>query len=924
MPNEVKFIYLNARSMIGKLAQLECLAMEKEPDVIILTETWLTDTINNAEIAIQGYDVTSRLDRGSRGGGIIVYAKTCLRARATRTTSTVEYAAISVRGVQVHVFYRSPSSSEETNATINQIISECGSNSLVIGDFNRRNICWDRLEGASLSDDKFITATQEAFLTQVIRDETHRDGGVLDLIFTDDAQRVTNIEIDKQADISDHFPISFDLSTKDTHPKEAPPPTRAYDRADWEGLRQYLSKVEWTQELRNGDADMAWTRFKTILQAAMDKYIPWSHPRKGKTPCWMNSAVKSLIRHRARLWKKAKDNKEAVPTLQSLNKQLKREIKQAKLNYECHLAQESNSRAFYRYMNSKSKAKTGIGPLRNDNEELVEDPREQANILNGYFASVFTREKDFTETTCPTTVQSTLQTVYSSPEGVFNKIWSTKARSAPGPDGISPRVLREAAHSVAYPLSIIYNLSLSSGVIPEDWRLANVTPIFKKGSKENPGNYRPVSLTSVPGKILEKIVKDRVMEHLEQHNLIIPEQHGFQPQKSCTTNLLQYTEMISDQLDRGLPVDSLYFDFQKAFDTVPHRRLCTKLRQMGIGGHLLRWIQNWLRNRKQRVTVGDGTSDWREVLSGVPQGSILGPVLFVVFINDITVGIEGAASLFADDAKILSISKSTTDQNRIQKDVDTLNEWAARWQMRFNVTKCKVIHFGRNNAEFTYSLDGIKLESSLAEKDVGVWITPDLKPSLHTSKMAAKANSILGQIKRTFVSRKKELLVKLYKTYVLPHLTYCSPACRPYLQKDINKLEAVQRRMTRMVSEVKGRDYDTRLKLLGLLPLACQHEVNDGVMMYKIMNNKVNLDPKMFFSSVGDISTRTTRATENDLLSIQKSRTEQRRQSFARRGARQWNSIPRHIRQKASLITFKRELRQHLATKFQVSTSREE
>ena len=254
---------------------------------------------------------------------------------------------------------------------------------------------------------------------------------------------------------------------------------------------------------------------------------------------------------------------------------------------------------------------------------------------------------------------------------------------------MTARVLKDYADILAPALTLIFNKSMSEGEVPADWKQANVTPIFKKGTKADPGNYRPVSLTSIPCRVMEACIRDKIVRHLEENELINPSQHGFMRRKSCTTNLLEFLEKVTSEVDQGNALDIVYLDFSKAFDKVPHRRLLEKIRAHSVGGQVLRWIQKWLNGRTQRTVLNGEFSPWQEVLSGVPQGSVLGPLAFVVFINDID-EVAGKISImnkFADDTKCGHVIKDDKDRDTLQGCLDKLVQWTMTWGMDFNVKK---------------------------------------------------------------------------------------------------------------------------------------------------------------------------------------------------------------------------------------------
>ncbi|CAM4676294.1 unnamed protein product [Lepidochelys kempii] len=355
---------------------------------------------------------------------------------------------------------------------------------------------------------------------------------------------------------------------------------------------------------------------------------------------------------------------------------------------------------FFKYIRSRKPAKQPVGPLDDrDTKGALKDDKVIAEKLNEFFASVFkaedVREIPKPEPSFVGDKSEELSQIEVSLEEVLELIEKFNSNMSLGPDGIHPRVLKELKCEIVELLTMVFNLSFKSATVPNDWKIANVTPVFKKGSRGDPGNYRAVSLTSVLGKLVETIVKNKIVRHIEEHKLLRTSQHGFCKGRSCLTDLLEFFEGVNKYVDKGDPVDIVYLDFQKAFDKVPHQRLLCRLSCHGIRGKILSWIENCLKDREQRVGINGKFSEWRGVTSGIAQGSVLGPVLFNFFINDLEKGVNSEVAKFADDTKLLKIVKTKADCEELQKDLTKLSDWARKWQMKFNVGKCKVMHIGK-------------------------------------------------------------------------------------------------------------------------------------------------------------------------------------------------------------------------------------
>ena len=346
-----------------------------------------------------------------------------------------------------------------------------------------------------------------------------------------------------------------------------------------------------------------------------------------------------------------------------------------------------------------------------------------------------------------------------TPEVVANKINNMKENKSPGVDGISPNILKETVEQISMPLAHVFSMSLQEGIVPLEWKEANIIHLFKKGSRSKSVNYRPVSLTSEICKLLETIIRDHMMDFLFKHKLINPSQHGFLKAKSCLTNLLCFFEEITKWVDEVSPVDVIYLDFQKAFDKVPHQRLILNLKSHGMGNSIINWIEQWLTDRKQMVVVDGEVSSWTSVLSGVPQGSVLGPVLFLGYINDLEEGITGSMLKCADDTKLFRKTREIGDKQNLQDDIDKLVKWSEKWQMLFNFWKCKCLHTGPGNTGMNYEIGGTILSKNVKEKDLGVTMNANMKVSEQSRIAASKGNQIIGMIRRNITYKENTLIV---------------------------------------------------------------------------------------------------------------------------------------------------------------------
>ena len=504
----------------------------------------------------------------------------------------------------------------------------------------------------------------------------------------------------------------------------------------------------------------------------------------------------------------------------------------------------------------------------------------------------------------PVDLTSDLSSVTVTEAGVLKLLQGLDIHKACGRDGIHPRVLRELADCIAPILTKIYQSSLDTGEIPQDWRDANVCPIFKKGNQYDPANYRPVSLTSVPCKLLEHVVTSSLMSHLEKNKILRPEQHGFRRKRSCETQLLDFVEELNENVAKGKQSDVIILDFAKAFDKVNHSLLIHKLRHYGITGPVLTWLQSFLSDRRQAVVVDNCASDWVSVSSGVPQGSVVGPALFLAYINDLPERLNSQTRLFADDTAAYRLSASNDDRDQLQQDLLHLESWEKSWEMEFHPQKCSVLPITRSHNPIinSYHLHNHTLESVTSAKYLGVTLTKNLSWDTHIDQVCNKANKTLGFLRRNLKIGSTKVKESAYKTFVRPILEYACTVWDPYTQDKINQLEAVQRRAARFVVNRYHNTSSVTCMINTLQWPSLQHrrKIARLTMLKKFLDNEAVFS----MSKIIPAPDRNRRAHSQQLVQIQ-AKQQYRLGSFLPRTIRDWNALPEHTLAADTLDAFK-------------------
>ena len=612
---------------------------------------------------------------------------------------------------------------------------------------------------------------------------------------------------------------------------------------------------------------------------------------------WFNKKCEIAKKERNKAWRNYKNrvngrNREKYVKARNDYIQIRRE-EESKYEERIVSKCKEEPKMFYKFINRKLKTKEGVVRLK-QGEIRYENDRDLANVLNKNFQTVFTEEEDFIELN-KIQIERNIGEIKVDKKEIRKLIENLDGNKAMGPDEVAGRVLKECKEELIKPLYDIINCSVNTGRVPMEWKRANIVPIYKSGNKEDPMNYRPVSLTSIVCKLCETVIKNQWTEYLERNNVISGRQFGFQKGKSCVTNLICFYSRVIDIIqERDGWADCIYLDLKKAFDKVPHKRLLWKLKNKGgLDGKILKWMENYLMGRQMRTVVRGEKSGWVGVKSGVPQGSVLAPVLFVIYINDMPEGVNSYINMFADDAKMMRKVTHERDCEELERDLERVHEWSRKWGMEFNAKKCHVMEMGlsKNRPRRIYRLGEEELKVSRHERDLGISIQDNLSPERHINKLFGESYKMLQNIGMAFHYMNKDMMKKIIVTLIRPKLEYASVVWSPHRKKDIYKLERIQRIATKMVPELRNLEYMDRLKEMELPTLEERRVRGDMITLYKLINGMDVLDREDLLLPARAQGLR----GHGKKLRKDTCRRDVKKYSFPQRSIEKWNSLSAEV-----------------------------
>ena len=921
--------HLNVNGLLQKLEELKLLLFETKFDIFAVSETHLHENITNNEITIDGYSIIRKDRTGQKNqwGGVLIYHRNHLEIHQTQVEpefSKMEAVWLEVltksQKLLVACIYRPPNDKvflHQLNEILNNICHR--SNILLMGDFN---IDLSKVNTPLSNDLKQMLAG--ANLSNVIKNHTRitdHSRTLIDLAITADVSKIKQSG-SHGTGISDHDLI---YTTINLLKPRIPPKlitVRNYKHIDSARIKQELESVPWHIISLFDDVDDCLWCWNYLLKDVISDHVKTRKVKvRSNNQPWMNGDIRKAINNRYKLLKKARQtprNSENWSDYKKARNSCTNLIRHAKAVYWRNEFLSSDSiKSFWKTV-KKFRGDTEtqrIGPLKSNNETLTNDA-DKANLMNSFFANVGKNLATHRTENCETNINShiyrvtpTISNINLDLELLTKSFKSTvKLGKACGADNISSNDLKLHEEISIQSLQRVIKCSLTSGRFPTDWKKAKVTAIHKKGTKSDCSNYRPISLLSVPSKIVEHLVCTQLNNHLRVHDLQSNHQWGFRPSRSTEDILLYMTEKWRNAVDSGHVVGVLFIDFRKAFDSVSHPILLKKLSACGVSGLFHSYLEDYLSNRKQFTVLNGVPSDEADVDFGVPQGSLIGPPSFSINVNDIQDNENCNLDQFADDSTAHTIGTSVDEVLLdLQENMTHLENYAAKNSLTIHPDKCEILILSKNKFIGPLpklNLDGKKVNIVESSKCVGVTIDKNLNWNIHVRNIA---KSFSSKVKKMYQLRMmpKSTLSSIYFQGILPSALYgiliwgnCSSAL-------MASIERIHIRAARFIHRVKKSTPEIRvLQSVGWKPILHYYKRSLACKTYNIYNHLVS---PLLFDLITKSSSRSTRNTQR--LNIPSFRFVDYKRSYKYRAANIWNNIPSTIREKPSFDSFKAALK---------------
>ena len=936
----LRFALSNVNSLQNKVAYVSNFLCAQLVDIFAITETWLLSGVASSFVSVEGYEVvrTDTVGNVSKHGVCFYVRKSLSFVSVDVDCPNVHVILLCDYSLYLVVVYRPPSYSEVENFRLIDFIHDfCGNKEVVIlGDFNLPSIDWglrvgDPPNAGCIRDARFLECFTALGLTQWVLEPTFVDSGnILDLVLTSEEDRVVELELFAPFPRCHHVVVVVDYCFQfDAVPADANRKIRrCWHRGKYGRIDERLRDFDWEFELAYLDVENMYKRFLSIVNPLIEQFVP--EKRMGAPP-WPVCPPADLARDRREAWNNYKvvrrvhgrGSVQAVNALSifnAVNHEYRNFAVSSQITYEESRVADSDSKCLHAYIRNKKVGRVSVGPLTGADDFLTSDCSAMANIFVCAFSAVY-RHGDNLQPLPHQVAGSVFDEVYFTEDDVFTVLSELDTSSSAGPDGLHSCFLASCAAQLTAPLYRIFRESMQSGRLPEAWSLSEVIPLFKKGSRRVALNYRPVSLTSVVCKAMERVVVKQLYGYLEREGLLSEDQFGFRRGRSVEDQLLLTYDSVSEWADSGLLVDVVLFDFSKAFDVVNHGILLEKLRCIGVGGCVLNWIAAFLSDREMYVAVDGAHSQRRRVVSGVPQGSVLGPVLFLIYVNHVPSQIIAKFKIFADDLKIyLGINARTPKDilmsvSSCQRDINILCGVAESWGLSMNVDKCVLMRYQRGYIDWgqlapydSYFLGDQPIRCVDSHMDLGVRVDVGLRFHGHIRCIAGKAGGLVSSILKSTLCRSAVFMMSIYKAHIRPLLEFSSAVWNTGYVGDVKLLERVQRRWTRAVDGLGGMSYADRLSVLDLYSVKGRLLRADLMKVWKMFNGLSAVSPGEIFQMAEQRGLRGHPLK----LAHRFAELDARKRFFSFRVVPHWNSLPAEVVLLTSVEAFKAALHRHL------------
>ncbi len=949
---KLRVCHVNVRSILAstRMLDLEILCANYSIDVLCVSETWLKAC---SKISLPGFQPPFRCDRktGQRGGGVAIFVRIGLPVNSVKISSELEAVCVEVHLPKrlrafIAAVYRPPKSKlpefiSSLESVVDNMPNSKRSTLCLVGDFNAKNTLWWK---GQQTDDAGVQLAMFALthgLIQLVDGPTREVNctlpAQLDLMFVDNVSLVEQCSV--LSPVADHSPTLLQLNLTTKYEKCQRSQARNYASVDMEALNEVFLLCDWTAVFTSSNTCEALTAWYDIVLSVLDKYVPSSVVvvRPSNKP-WYSPYLRRLRRHRDRLFRRSK-NLSAEHRISIAYRAIRNlyvsELRSAERAYYAHIASKLSATQLRSQPHKWwTVAKTVCGVQQRDavpplhtNGKLHLTATEKAECLNSFFSNQCSASSSSssTQSSLPNLIGPSFSFRQISPEAVFHRLSKTNVWKAPGIDGICHRLLRGCASALSSPLSHIFNLSLQEGVFPEAWKTAIIQPVYKlKGERNAPSSYRPIALLPSVSKIFESFVHKQLLEHCFAVGAIPDEQYGFLPGRSTVWQLVKVVDDWIRTLDEGGRIHACFLDISKAFDKVDHSLLLSKLSQIAARDAVT-WFKSYLSGRSITTVVGGIRSNRTSISSGVPQGSVLGPLLFVIFLRDLPSVASSYTALFADDTLVYDRCTGVDLQSccRLQEDLTRINTWAENWATTFNASKSAVMVISRRQqrnsaipeANLQLTLGNADIPNVDATKHLGIQISSKLSWSPHVHCLLKRvAHKVYIMKCLAYRCGGNDFVKKLYLSLVRPVLEYAGPVWDSCPKSDVVTLERVQLAIARAIIRQGRATMSNRnvLATIGWPTLAWRRRRFKLLLFWKLIQEQ---GPPALRSQVPPSAySRTTHCLRRSTIAFPVCRSKQRLTSFIPSAILIWNSLPLPITSCTSSRSFLTTLDSHLSS----------